>query len=74
MLDLAYGLTDTYVRKQKMLASFIKHETHIFFPYRKIYTLLFTSFRSRLGCQVTLTKELAGVEVEVPAGVIDQRS
>jgi len=29
---------------------------------------------SRLGCQVTLTKELDGLEVKVPAGVIDQRS
>ncbi|ODM89109.1 Adrenodoxin, mitochondrial [Orchesella cincta] len=29
---------------------------------------------SRLGCQVTLTKELGGLEVEVPAGVNDARS
>lgn len=29
---------------------------------------------SRLGCQVCLTKKLAGIEVQVPAGVNDARS
>jgi len=28
---------------------------------------------SRLGCQVCMTKELNGIEVKVPAGIIDQR-
>lgn len=29
--------------------------------------------RSRLGCQVYLTKDLSGMEVKVPAGVNDAR-
>ena len=29
---------------------------------------------SRLGCQVCMTKELSGMEVQVPEGVHDQRS
>lgn len=29
---------------------------------------------SRLGCQVCMTKELSGMEVQVPEGVLDQRN
>lgn len=54
MLDMAFGLSDTYVLRQDKAIGFANH-------------ILFTVIRSRLGCQVKLTKELDGMVATLPA-------
>ncbi len=52
MLDLAFGLTSTYARC---------------FRLTNRSRIDFSILRSRLGCQVKLTKELDGVKVKLPS-------
>jgi hypothetical protein len=52
MLDLAFGLTETWV--------------HFCIYIFCVETYLIYSSRSRLGCQVKLTKELDGLRVALP--------
>lgn len=35
--------------------------------------MLYLYFRSRLGCQIIVTKDMDGLVVRVPAGVADAR-
>lgn len=53
MLDLAFGLSDTYVLTHLSFSS--RFESHT------------DSCRSRLGCQVILSPELEGMEVILPS-------
>lgn len=55
MLDLAFGLTETHVFSSIHRIAF--NESH---PCN-------CCSRSRLGCQIKLTKELDGMEVQLPA-------
>jgi len=41
---------------------------------RVMLILPFFIFRSRLGCQIVVTKDMDGWEVTVPAGFADARS
>jgi hypothetical protein len=52
MLDMAFGLEDTYVRTSRLdsCVSFAK------IPYS-----------SRLGCQVKITRDLDGMSVQLPS-------
>jgi ferredoxin len=57
MLDLAYDLSDLYVR--------VHSRSQCKMPVLR---------RSRLGCQVILTKEMDGLEVKVPRATRDART
>lgn len=58
MLDLAFGLEDTYVRSLTKL---------LFLGLRKSDLNICFIYRSRLGCQVKLTKELDGMVATLPS-------
>ncbi|KAI9142218.1 2Fe-2S ferredoxin-type domain-containing protein [Paraphysoderma sedebokerense] len=59
MLDLAFGLTDTYVYDNLRFAIFI----HLMVWVHSRSTLF---QRSRLGCQILMNEELDGITVSIP--------
>jgi ferredoxin len=65
MLDLAYDLTETLVLIRLICNLYL-------FIFK--YNVAIFDFRSRLGCQIQLSKDLDGLEIQLPATINDARS
>jgi hypothetical protein len=60
MLDLAFGLTDTFV----VSFSFVRSDVSLCVDDGVIVVSL---LRSRLGCQIQLTKDMDGMHIRLPS-------
>ena len=66
MLDLAFELTDTYVKLYVLFSIYI-YTICVFALLTMCYFFYFLSFfRSRLGCQITVRDDMAGMKVRIP--------